>query len=485
MLLQNTVFNLVGLGAPLLAAICTIPMLIEGLGEAGFGALALIWAVVGYFGLFDLGLGRALTMRLAESAGRRNEADTGQMVGTAIVITTSLGIASGIILILFSGPVISRIQGIPDMNDASGALFAMACALPFVVVTSCFRGILEANGDFLILNALRLPIGLFTFIGPWVLVFFGQTKLELIGGVLAAGRITGCVAHGWFALRSLPRGIRVRPSFSEIGPLLTAGGWMTVSNVVSPLMNYADRFVIGVIASATAVTFYTTPQEIVTKIWIVPAAVTAVLFPRIAEAGIARFRDRMRHTIWQSIATMVVFIYPPLLIMGLFAKKILSLWISPDFAAQSYFLLQYFAIGMLVNVPANIPLTILQGVGRAKSVALVHLAELPLSLTLTWWLVSEFSLAGAGLSWLLRCVVDTMLMFWLARKLIFGSEISFTGPGFSIRMLAAILGLIPFVAMLTPNLFIKGLFTTTGIVVCAIAGYKIWVNRTRAENVIL
>jgi hypothetical protein len=26
----------------------------------------LIWAVVGYFGLFDLGLGRALTMRLAE-----------------------------------------------------------------------------------------------------------------------------------------------------------------------------------------------------------------------------------------------------------------------------------------------------------------------------------------------------------------------------------------------------------------------------------
>jgi O-antigen/teichoic acid export membrane protein len=248
-------------------------------------------------------------------------------------------------------------------------------------------------------------------------------------------------------------------------------------------MNYADRFLIGVIASAAAVTFYTTPQEIVTKIWIVPAAVTAVLFPRIAEAGIARFRDRMRHTIWQSIATMVVFIYPPLLIMVLFAKKILSLWISPDFAAQSYFLLQYFAIGMLVNVPANIPFTILQGVGRAKSVALVHLVELPLSLTLTWWLVSEFSLAGAGLSWLLRCVVDTMLMFWLARKLIFGSKISFTGPGFSIRMLTAILGLIPFVAILTPNLFIKGLFSTTGIVVCAFAGYKIWVNRTRPENV--
>ena len=480
MLLKNTVFNLIGLGAPLLAAICTIPLLIDGLGKDGFGALALIWAVVGYFGLFDLGLGRALTMRLAEAAGRKNHDNTGKMVGTAIVITTTLGIATGILLILISGPLLTHIQGIPDMNDAVRAVFAMGCALPFVVVTSCFRGVLEANGDFLILNALRLPIGLLTFIGPWFLVFIGQTRLDLIGGVLAIGRIIGCIAHGWFAWQSLPIGIRVRPALSEIEPLITAGGWMTVSNLVSPLMSYADRFLIGVIASATAVTFFSTPQEIVTKIWIIPAAVTAVLFPRIAEAGIDKFRDRMHHTIWQSIVTMVVFIYPPLLVMILFAKQILAVWITPDFASKSYFLLQYFAFGMLLNVPANIPLTILQGIGRAKTVALVQLVELPLFLTLTWFLFSKFSLAGAGLSWLLRCVIDTLVMFWLVRKFIFDSNMSFSATGFTSIILTVTLGLIPFIAMLTPNLFIKALFTIPGICVCAYAGTKIWANRTRA-----
>ena len=64
-LLRHTVFNLVGLGAPLLVAVATIPVLIGQLGPSRFGLLTLIWAVVSYFGLFDLGLGRALTQQLA------------------------------------------------------------------------------------------------------------------------------------------------------------------------------------------------------------------------------------------------------------------------------------------------------------------------------------------------------------------------------------------------------------------------------------
>ena len=62
---RHTLYNLIGLGLPLVAAVLTIPLLIEALGVERFGMLALIWALVSYFGLFDLGLGRALTRELA------------------------------------------------------------------------------------------------------------------------------------------------------------------------------------------------------------------------------------------------------------------------------------------------------------------------------------------------------------------------------------------------------------------------------------
>ena len=57
---------------------------------------------------------------------------------------------------------------------------------------------------------------------------------------------------------------------------------MTVSNIVSPLMNSADRFLIGAILSMTAVAYYVTPYEVVTKLWIITEwdrSVTTLLLP--------------------------------------------------------------------------------------------------------------------------------------------------------------------------------------------------------------
>ena len=68
-LARNTIWNMVGQGAPLLVALFAIPLLIKGMGTDRFGVLTLAWAVVGYFSLFDLGLGRALTKLVAEKLG--------------------------------------------------------------------------------------------------------------------------------------------------------------------------------------------------------------------------------------------------------------------------------------------------------------------------------------------------------------------------------------------------------------------------------
>ena len=55
---------------PLLVAIVVIPMLIKGMGLERFGVLTIAWMVVGYFSLFDFGLGRALTKLVADKLGK-------------------------------------------------------------------------------------------------------------------------------------------------------------------------------------------------------------------------------------------------------------------------------------------------------------------------------------------------------------------------------------------------------------------------------
>ena len=70
LLARNTVWNLGGQVAPLVVAIFAIPPLIKGLGTDRFGVLTLAWVVIGYFSLFDLGLGRALTKLVAGQEGK-------------------------------------------------------------------------------------------------------------------------------------------------------------------------------------------------------------------------------------------------------------------------------------------------------------------------------------------------------------------------------------------------------------------------------
>lgn len=67
---KNTLINLVGQILPVFVGIFTIPMLIKGLGTDRFGVLTLAWMVIGYFSLFDLGLGRALTQIIATRLGK-------------------------------------------------------------------------------------------------------------------------------------------------------------------------------------------------------------------------------------------------------------------------------------------------------------------------------------------------------------------------------------------------------------------------------
>lgn len=414
-LAKHALFNLVGLGAPLLVALASIPALVHGLGPERFGLLTLVWAVTSYFGLFDLGLGRVLTQQLAILLGQRDGERMGRLCATALSMMLGLGLLGGLAMVALAPWGVDFIKALPDRREAILACLVMGCATPFIVLTAGLRGMLEACHEFEVLNYLRLPLGVWTFAGPWLVLFWQGPDLVAITLALAAGRVIAAPLHAWFAWRAVPelRGqLRWGPEW--VRPLLVSGGWMTLSNVVSPLMGYVDRFMIGITVSAAAVAYYVTPQEIVTKLWIIPGALTAVLFPTFA-AQAARQDEAARALYKRAVLILLAALLPITAVLAGFAEPLLTLWIGAETAAHSASLLRVFALGILINCLAHVPFTWLQATGRSRAPAVLHCIELPCFLLALWLLAGQWGAMGAAVAWFTRISLDAAVLFWLCK----------------------------------------------------------------------
>src|SRR2546426_200083 len=227
-----------------------------------------------------IGAGRAGTISDALRVRKWRTEEMPCLIWTAVLLMGALGMVAPLAMALLSPWLVRSALHIPEglQHEVLRAFYLLSACIPIVIISSGFRGVLEAKIRFDLTNLIRIPMGGFTFLGPLAVLPFSPDLLALTG-VLVLGRVAGAAAQGWLCLRQLPA-LRhtVLPQWATVGPLLRLGGWMTVTNVVSPLMVSLDRFLISAILSVTAVAYYTTPYEVVTKLLVFPVAVAGVFF---------------------------------------------------------------------------------------------------------------------------------------------------------------------------------------------------------------
>ena len=417
LLARNTALNFAGLVAPLTAALVAIPWLIRGLGADRFGVLTLAWAAVGYFGFVDLGLGRALTHAVATRLGSEREHELTALGWTALTLMFLLGVVGGVALAAGTPWFVKDVLKVPPTlaRETTRAFYLLAAVLPVVVVTAGLRGIIEAHQHFGLATALRVPLSISSYVGP-LLVLPITRRLDAVVAALVLVRVIGCLAHVAVCMRQygfLRHGVALRPA--AIGPLFRIGGWMTVSNVVSPIMAYFDRFLIGALLPLAAVAYYVTPYEAVMKVTLFPTALMGVLFPAFAES-FGRDAARTAALFDRGVRAVVITIFPAVLVIVTLASEILHAWVGAEFARAGSVVLQWLAAGVLVNAVGIVAFAVLQGVGRPDLTGKLNLAELPVYIVAIVLLAHMFGLPGVALAWTLRVLADTALLYVMARR---------------------------------------------------------------------
>lgn len=419
---RNTLWNLAGTGLPLLIGAVTIPFLIRRVGVEAFGVLTLIWALIGYFSLFDFGLGRALTQQIASACASGQESRVPRLAKSGLAFTALTGCVGGILLAILASPLADRWLNVSAalQYETLLSLLVAAVGIPLTTVTTGLRGVLEAYEDFRGVNMLRMLLGAANFGLPALSVLLVGTSLAWMVVSLILARLIVLLAHTKLVNDRLTSGwLVVKIDRKDIRQLFSFGAWMTVSNVVSPLMVTADRFVISAFLGAGMVAYYTVPFEALIRVLIIPGALTSALFPRLA-ATLTTDHELARKLYRDCRRVLLAVLLPVCVVIFVGAKWGLTFWLGEDFAQHAWVVVCIMAIGLLFNGLAHVPFAAVQAAGNAKTTAILHMVELALYLPVLIILLNYFGILGAAVAWTIRVLLDLAGLTVFARNLMAG-----------------------------------------------------------------
>ena len=414
---HNTLLNFLGLAVPLALAFFVMPVAARHLGPARFGLLGLAWAITEYLTLFDLGLGRAIVKFVADAL-HHDSVELSEVVSVSIFAQLAAGIVGGAAFALVAPVFVHSVLRLPPetASEAIGVFRVVGLSLPAVLLISAQRGILEGAQRFDLSTTIKMLSSVASLSIPAIGAVYGASLPSILLVVLVS-RIVICGLYAFAIRRALPaiRWVGSR-DWAQLRRVLSFGGWVMVSNSVTPLLLYFDRFALGSIAGLAAVGFYTAPYEGVTRLLLFPVSLIGSLLPALTSLEARGERARFGDLTSTSMRALMVVMAAPLALVFVFAPELLRAWLGSQYAEQSGTALRILAVGVFTNALAHPLFISLYAKNRPDLPAKFHLIELAIHVPLTIALIRAFGIAGAAAAWTTRVTLDTCLLLWAAAR---------------------------------------------------------------------
>lgn len=417
LLRRNVVLNMAGWALPAAAALVSIPLLARELGTARFGLIALAWAAVGIFSIFDFGLGRVLTRLVAERLAAGADDDIGDLVWSASWILLGLTSLLAIAGVASAPALVDVLLHVPPelQHEAIGVVQLLALSIPPLAHGVALRGVLEAGQRFGRVNQLRIPLGVASYAGPLVAIPLGADA-RIAVGIIVLSRVVYWLAHVPF-LRDISHAASTPrlPTRAALHELRRIGGWITVSNIISPVIVSGDRIVVAVSFPIAATGWYGAASEVAIKQWLFPAALAPVLFSALS-AALKTAPERAVELAERAARLSLLTLLPAALLLVAFAEPGLKLWLGSAYAPDAGPVLRWLTIAVYVNSVGHAPYFLLQSGVDARAVAFVHLVELPIYFAALFLGAAWLGIQGVAIVWFARMAIDSAIMWTIVHR---------------------------------------------------------------------
>ena len=373
---RNSILNFMGAATPALANLVAVPVLVNNLGDANYGLLTLVLALVGYFSLLDISATQGSTRFIAEydSLGQPRQAN--EVISFGLIIYLAIGLA-GMALIYFTAPLlIKSVFEIPAASTATAlaTLKLAAFAFLFSQLQAYLISIPQAMQRYGVSAATE--------------TFFGSAAPLLSMGVaMLSGSIEDVVAVR-LGLSVINVGVllicilRLRPDFKLVKAdksirrrLLSFSAFSYLSTIAAVSYAHADRMILGILLGLSDITLYSVPTTLVNRLFGMTYRLSSVIYPAASKLAAQGDKQGVRHVYLLASRYMTAINSLLILMLIVYGQDLLHLWVGPQFVAQGYPVLVLITLGMLVDSITNLPSLINNAVAHPRTTGLFAVAR--------------------------------------------------------------------------------------------------------------
>ena len=414
-LMRDGVFNNASIVAGGVIGIILVPILLHGLGVESYGIWIVALSLVGVAGLFDCGLGQAVTREVAASLDRESTAESAKFVSTARNAYLLLGAAGGMVIAAAGLPMARGLHLPYGRNVAAvfllaGAAFVAERLLTFS--TAVLRGLRRFDAS----NALMIAMAIWRACGIIALLKLGRGLLTVMAWQALATAAAAWAGH--WALRNLRREFRFgigRPDWSILRAHLSFGLASQLTTVADVMLWQLVPVIVGfVLGSGWIAPFYIAqrfPLSLAPVIW----STAEALFPAVSQHQRDDDFTRTREILEVGTRWTVVIALPLCLVLILMAPELLQAWVgqhSPD----TVVVLRLITLAVLVEGAAAASFQTLWGRGEVRSLVVISGALSGGSLALSLVLLPRLGVTGAAWGLLLPMLAASAAYTWTAAR---------------------------------------------------------------------
>lgn len=415
--IKNTAFNIGSYVFLVIAALISVPILVNSLGVKAFGFYTLITSITPILAVFDLGISQAAIRNL--SLPEVDEKEKIKSWQTSFFFFSIIGfvlflVALGIFqLYLYNLPSIATIVGSEKL------------LLMFVVASTVLAN--HLNAHFLIYPQSRQRYDIYSlnaFIAgsanTWIaaLVSLIRPDLLLIFSVRLIGVLATLTFMYFYSRRHFSAENYPKLHLEQFRKMLAFGLKSFAGRVFSVIEAYGLNFILASFLALQAVTYFSIPQNLIIKAAGGISMLTLSLFPLSTSLLTKESFFKLKKLIFWlqlSVVSLGLFAVAVIYFIG---RPLLLLWLGDaDLVTNIYPILQILSLQLFLTSLTPMPTAVLESMNLPQIPSFFALLTLLIEFSLLFVLLPRYGVNGAAVALSLSAAitVPTFLIVFLNR----------------------------------------------------------------------